>query len=115
MVLPFIIAGSVAVRYAIPLVRGLLAKTGRHELYKQARKSAAFGIGYGGGTVIGFNLVPQFGRSSKRYSNKSTSVNLDKKMPYGRSYGRRYSRSYSRYSRRYRRYAPRRSYRSRYY
>ena len=77
--------------------------------------SLPFGIGYGGGTVIGFNAVPQFGnksRPSQRLNRTGFVVNNRQNMPY-----RRYSR-YSRYSRyptrrRYSRYT--RPYRRSYY
>ena len=80
-------------------------------------RAATFGVGYGGGTAVGFNLIPQFGRKST--FKRSTVVRLDKKMPYNRSYSNRYSR-YSRYPRRtsrYSRYRRRPAYRSyrRYY
>ncbi len=76
-----------------------------------------FGIGYGGGTVIGFNSIPQFGKKSRQTYIRGGFTKYE--MPYGRYYPRRrypyspYNRSrYSRYNRRpYRRYS---SYRRRY-
>lgn len=102
--MPFpILIGALA---ALPTLMNIGSKLGKFYLKTGSLgKAATFGIGYGGGTAIGFNLVPQFGRKSL---NNQTLVNLDKKMPYGRSYSRyrpRYRR-YSTYSR-YRRYRPR--------
>ena len=65
-------------------------------------KSSQFGLGYGASTVVGYNIVPQFGQKSYNLSGRSTIVN---KMPYGRSYSR-YPSRYARYPRRYRRRYP---------
>ena len=106
-----IILGAVA---SIPTLLNIGSKVGKfYSRTGNLGRSSTFGIGYGAGTAVGFNLVPQFGR--KKY-NKQTSVNLDKRMPYNRTYSRRYSRYTSRYSRypmrrrRYRRPAYRRYY-----
>ncbi len=68
-------------------------------------RAGTFGVGYGGGTAIGFNLVPQFGRKSN--FKRTSTFKKTFKMPYNRSYNRRYSSRYSRYPmrRRYRRYS----------
>ena len=42
-------------------------------------KASQFGLGYGASTVVGYNIVPQFGRKSYNLSGRSTNV-----MPYGR-------------------------------
>ena len=63
-------------------------------------KSSQFGLGYGASTVVGYNIVPQFGKKSYNLSGRSTTV-----MPYGRSYNR-YPSRYARYPRRYRRRYP---------
>ena len=71
-------------------------------------RAGTFGIGYGGGTAIGFNLVPQFGRS--KYSNTKAGFTMLDTMPYARSYARYPRRRYS-YPSRYSRYRSRRPYR----
>lgn len=74
-------------------------------------QSAQFGLGYGGFTAIGYNLVPQFG---KRSTNKVQRLSLNNEMPYG-SYRR--TRKIRVWSKRYRRYiwvVPRKTYGRRY-
>lgn len=113
MVLPFIVAGA----SFLPTVMNIGSKVGKFynkipgSSFKQA---AQFGLGYGGATAVGYNLVPQFGKSK---FNNTKQIYIGNKMPY-----RRYS-NYSRYSRypyrssRYSRYRKRRPsyYARRYY
>ncbi len=114
MVFPLI--GALALS---PTLLNIASKVGKfYQKSGNFGQSSIFGIGYGSGTAVGYNLVPQFGKKSNRYSNKQTVVNLDSKMPYNRSYSRRYSyrsRYGSRYPRRRYGYRTRRSYYGRRY
>ena len=121
MPLPFaVLAGAIAMG---PTVMNIGSKVTKfYGRTGNLGRSATFGIGYGGGTAVGYNLIPQWNRkrNSGSYINKNNLQTLDTTMPYARSYARYPRRRYSyrsRYSRPYQRrsysgYRPyRRSYR----
>ncbi len=109
MVFGAIIAGAIALT---PTIMNIGQKTAKfYGKTGSFGKASSFGLGYGAFTAVGFNLVPQFGRTRRTYNRNTGIVTLDTTMPYARYNSRYPRRRYSTYSR-YSRYTQRRPYRS---
>lgn len=116
MVIPFLLAGA----SLLPTAMAIGGKVGKfyNKLPGKNFKSAVqFGLGYGGATAVGYNLVPQWNRqnyNTKQNYTLSGMYGYQRRGRYPSRYGRRYGSRYSRYSRTSR-YSRRSYYGRRYY